>query len=148
MRAWVGLLLFGIFTTTPKLTAAQTAIESQQSGEAIYRAACPSCHGPDGRGAPRTTVGFETRLPDFTDCSFSTPEADADWFAIVHDGGPARAFDRMMPAFGEALTNEDIVRVVAHVQGLLHRAWLAAWRLEPAKTARHREGLSRRTKRC
>ena len=103
--------------------------------------ACLSCHGPDGRGAPRTTVGFETRLPDFTDCSFSTPEADVDWFAIVHDGGPARAFDRMMPAFGEALTNEDIVRVVAHVRGFCTERGWPRGDLNLPQTARHREGL-------
>ena len=74
---------------------------------AIYRTACASCHGPDGKGAPRTTVGFETPLPDFTDCSFSTPEADLTGSAVVHQGGPVRAFDRMMPAFGDALSEDE-----------------------------------------
>ena len=39
--------------------------------------------------SPRTV-----RVPDFTDCSFNSREPAADWFAIGHDGGPARAFDR------------------------------------------------------
>lgn len=47
-----------------------------QSGEEVYRAACAACHGDDGTGAPRTTVGFDTALPDFTDCAFTTSEAD------------------------------------------------------------------------
>lgn len=124
MRGWVVLLLVGMCATPHQLSAAQAATQSQSSGEAVYRTACAACHGADGKGAPRTTVGFDTPLPDFTDCSFSTPEADADWFAVVHDGGPARAFDRMMPAFGEALTEAEIILVVDHVRGFCHeRGW-------------------------
>ena len=75
-----------------------------RSGEEIFRWACAACHGADGSGAALSQVGFDDPLPDFTDCSFATPEHAADWLAVMHDGGPARAFDRRMPAFGEALT--------------------------------------------
>jgi mono/diheme cytochrome c family protein len=93
---------------------AQTA--GARTGEEIYRAACATCHGADGRGNPKSHVGFNQALPDFTDCGFATPEADADWFGIVHSGGPVRAFARQMPAFGEALSGDEIVRVVAHLR--------------------------------
>ena len=96
----------------------------QRSGEQIYRTACVACHGPDGKGNPRSQVGFDTPLPDFTDCSFATPEAEADWFAIVHNGGPVRAFDRRMPAFGDALADDEIRRVVGYIRGLCgDRRW-------------------------
>jgi hypothetical protein len=88
-----------------------------RSGADVYRAACAACHGADGRGVPQSMVGFDTPLPDFTDCSFATREPTADWFAIAHDGGPVRAFDRMMPAFGEALTAEEIERGIDHIRG-------------------------------
>jgi hypothetical protein len=87
-------------------------------GEAVYRAACAACHGSDGRGAPQPSVGFDVPLPDFTDCSFASREPAADWFAIAHDGGPVRAFDARMPAFGRALTSAQIVMAVAHVKQL------------------------------
>lgn len=86
------------------------------SGESVYRAACAACHGPDGRGAPQLTVGFDVPLPDFTDCSFNSREPSADWFAISHDGGPVRAFDARMPAFGRALTAAEIEMAVAHIK--------------------------------
>jgi hypothetical protein len=70
----------------------------------------------DGRGAKKTDVGFEEPLPDFTDCSFSTREPDADWLAIVHEGGPARAFARIMPAFGDALTEPQLIAILDHVR--------------------------------
>jgi hypothetical protein len=69
-------------------------------------------------------VAFADPLPDLTDCSFATREPDADWMAIVHDGGPARGFGRMMPAFGDALTLEQIERILAYVRTLCpDRSW-------------------------
>ena len=79
-------------------------------------AACAACHGPDGRGAPQTAVGFDVPLPDFTDCSFNSREPSADWFAIGHDGGPVRAFDARMPAFGQALTRPQLEMAVAYIK--------------------------------
>jgi hypothetical protein len=55
-------------------------------------------------------------LPDFTDCSFNSREPSADWFAIAHDGGPARAFDRRMPSFGQVLTAAQIEMAVAYIK--------------------------------
>jgi hypothetical protein len=110
--AGAGVLLLLLATGIP--AHARTA--SLDSGEAVYRAACAACHGPDGRGAPQSEVGFDVPLPDFGDCSFASREPSADWFAISHDGGPARAFDRRMPAFGQTLSQAQIEMAVAHLK--------------------------------
>ena len=89
---------------------------SDRSAAELYRTACAACHGMDGTGVPRSQVGFDLPLPDFTDCAFTTVEPYADWFAITHQGGPVRGFDRRMPAFGEALTEDEIVRSIDHVK--------------------------------
>lgn len=104
--------------------AAHPAIADAPTAAAIYRDACASCHGPDGTGMPRSHVGFDVPLPDFSDCSFATREPDSDWFAVTHAGGPARGFDRRMPAFGRALGDEDIARSLAHVRSFCDDA---AW---------------------
>jgi mono/diheme cytochrome c family protein len=88
------------------------------SGAELYGAACAGCHGGDGRGLDRSLVGFEEPLPDFTDCNFATREPDADWTAIAHGGGPVRGFSEMMPAFGTALTVEQIARIIGHIRTL------------------------------
>jgi hypothetical protein len=90
----------------------------------LYGAACAGCHGGDGRGLDRALVAFEEPLPDFTDCDFAAREPDADWIAIAHQGGPVRGFSAMMPAFGAALTVEQIARIVAHIRTLCTEA---AW---------------------
>lgn len=87
------------------------------TGEQIFRAACAACHASDARGQDRSQVGFEQPLPDFTDCNFATREQDTDWAAVVRHGGPARGFSEIMPAFGDALTREQIESVVAYLRG-------------------------------
>jgi mono/diheme cytochrome c family protein len=86
------------------------------SGRALYRVSCAACHGADGRGASAAMVGFDTPLPDFTDCNFASREADADWATVVAEGGPARGFSEIMPAFGDALSDEQIGRILSHVR--------------------------------
>jgi mono/diheme cytochrome c family protein len=75
---------------------------------AVYSSACAACHAADGRGGSASQLGFDLPLPDFTDCDSAAREPDADWYAIAHRGGPIRGFDRLMPAFGEALAPEEI----------------------------------------
>ena len=84
--------------------------------EQLYASACAACHGADGRGAPLSSVAFDVPLPDFSDCSFASREPDADWAAVVHDGGPVRGFDRMMPAFGDAWDMDEILASLDHVR--------------------------------
>jgi len=126
-----GVLLFvgglGVVTlhaaqdaSTPPTSLAH-ALPAAAAGEQIYRQACATCHGLDGKGSPQSVVGFELPLPnghgipDFTDCSTNTVEPLADWAAVVHRGGPIRALDRHMPAFGDALTPDQIERVIKHI---------------------------------
>ena len=87
-----------------------------ETDAALYARACATCHGVDGRGRSQEELAFSTPLPDFTDCRFASREPDADWHAVIHEGGPVRAFDRMMPAFGDALTQEQIYAILRHVR--------------------------------
>jgi mono/diheme cytochrome c family protein len=107
---------FGVlaFLTLGLPLSAQPAV---RSGAEFYQAACSACHGAGGTGVPRSQVGFDIPLPDFTDCGFASREPDDDWLAVAHGGGAARGFDEMMPAFGDALTILEFERILAHIRG-------------------------------
>lgn len=100
----------------PMTAAAQTENGQERSAKEIYMAACAACHGADGKGQSQTRVGFDTPLPDFTDCNFSTREPNADWVAVAHQGGPTRGFAQLMPAFGEALSMEELEKAVEYTR--------------------------------
>lgn len=121
--AFVGVSLYAAQTPAGQ-TAAIPAIPATRTGEEIFRATCVTCHHIDGKGSPRSVVGFDVELPDFTDCGFATAEADSDWHAVVHEGGTIRGLDRHMPAFGDALSKADIARVVTYLRGFCaDRSW-------------------------
>jgi mono/diheme cytochrome c family protein len=115
------LLLFLLFSLQAEI---QIKTRDLKSGKEIYLAACANCHGADGRGQSQSRVGFDTPLPDFTDCNFATREPDPDWVAIAHQGGPTRGFSQLMPAFGSVLLVEEITKAVEYIRSLCpDRRW-------------------------
>jgi mono/diheme cytochrome c family protein len=114
MRTFIAAVAAVVLLLATSQAGAQApAGAGERTGEEVYREACAACHGLDGRGAAIQLVGFtDPPLPDFTDCAFGSPEPVVDWMAVAHDGGPGRAFDRRMPAYGDALTLGEIERVV------------------------------------
>ena len=61
-------------------------------------------------------VGFDLKMPNFTDCSFATREADGDWSSTIHKGGRQRALARIMPAFEDALSDDEIDAVIGYLR--------------------------------
>jgi hypothetical protein len=121
-------LAFCLAVVVPAVTSAATQQPfpaHERTPSAVYRSACQGCHGPDGRGTPQSTTALPLPVPDFTDCNFAVREPDSDWLAIIHEGGPARGFDPLMPAFGEALPMGDLELALAHVRTFCadRKAW-------------------------
>lgn len=111
--------LFIILVLTAGTLPAPLLAQGNRAGmtdDELYQAACAACHGADGKGQPRAVVGFDTPLPDFTDCAFTTPEADLDWSSVIHKGGRIRALDRRMPAFGDLLSDAEIDTLVGRLR--------------------------------
>ncbi len=112
--AFVLIALGSVAVVASRAPAAETP---PRTGAQVWESGCAACHGADGAGRPREAVGFDVPLPDLRDCAFATSEPTADWFAVVHEGGPVRALNRMMPAFGGALTDGEIAAVVDYLRG-------------------------------
>ena len=99
----------------PPATTQQLHLDT---GKQIYEAGCIACHGSDGKGTPTEIAGFDRprTFPDFTQCSQTTPEMNSDWKAIIRDGGPFRGFSQIMPSFKEALTSEQMDKVIVYLR--------------------------------
>ncbi len=121
---WLGAIV-SAQTASPPSQRVLPALKLD-TGQEIFDAACIACHGPNATGQPQDTLGFEPppAFPDFSDCNGSTRERTSDWRAIIRDGGPRRGFSDIMPAFGDALTLEQIDTLTAHLREQCHeRAW-------------------------
>jgi mono/diheme cytochrome c family protein len=88
-------------------------------GREVYAAACAACHGADGKGNPEWEN--PVRPVEFTDCG-TTAEPTELWETIVRRGGASRGLSSVMPAFGEAYTDEEIAAVVAYIRTLCDEA--------------------------
>jgi len=123
-----GLLLFlSVPLQQESFAAQQQQTETQKAatkdmkldtGKEIFESACIGCHGPSGRGQLDSIVGFEKpdTFPDFTDCNGSTREKTFDWRATIHGGGRQRGFSEIMPSWSEALTLEQIDKVIQYLR--------------------------------
>jgi len=119
LRGSIHPLIAAVFATPVLLATLSGGLfaEAERSGRELYRWACSNCHGIDGRGAPQSRVAFDLPLPDFSDCDFANREPDVDWVAVSHGGGPARGFSELMPAFGDALSVDELERTVEYIRG-------------------------------
>jgi mono/diheme cytochrome c family protein len=122
----IGVLMLLIFIFTAALLAQIDAHSSLRldSGEQIYKSACVACHGPDGKGTPKSIAGFEPprTFPDFTQCDQTTPEENAAWKAVITNGGANRGFSPIMPSFGMALNSKQIDQVVGYLRGFCRQS--------------------------
>lgn len=89
----------------------------------MWDAWCARCHAANGTGTvvePTITV-----VPmDFTDCRVTTPEPDADWELAISHGGPAVGLSSEMPAFGDAVSAEQVRGFVSHIRTFCkERGW-------------------------
>jgi len=106
--------------TTPA-TSLDRALPAGATGEEIFKLTCSTCHGHDGSGSPQSQVGFPLPLPNghafpnFNDCATNTVEPLGDWVAVASRGGPVRGLDRHMPAFGDALSPDQIEKAVKYI---------------------------------
>jgi mono/diheme cytochrome c family protein len=118
--AGIRLIVFWLsFAGALLFAQAGSSAPQLDTGEHIYKSGCITCHGADGRGTPKSIAGFEPprTFPDFTRCDQTTPEPDSSWKAVIVHGGPFRGFSQIMPAFDEALTSEQIDKVIGYMRG-------------------------------
>jgi mono/diheme cytochrome c family protein len=88
-------------------------------GREVYSTGCAACHGQDGRGNP----GWENpvRPVEFTDCATTAEPSDL-WEKVVKRGGASAGLSSVMPAFGEALNDDEVSAVVAYLRTFCREA--------------------------
>ena len=98
-----GLLLCAAFGVWALPVSAQTG------GEALYKAKCVACHGPDGKG--ETSVGKANNIRDLGSADVQAQTDDV--IAAIISNGKSK-----MPAYGKSLKPEQIKDLVAYIRTL------------------------------
>lgn len=85
-------------------------------GQQVYESVCVACHGPDGRAGVNLDLEQIAAPPDFTDCAFASREPDRGFLAVAHNGGPARGFSPLMPAWSGTYDEDDLRQAIAYIR--------------------------------
>jgi hypothetical protein len=98
------------------LTAVPAAAQTPTTIPEMWTAWCARCHAQDGSGkVAEPTVTVDPM--DFTDCRIASAEPDTDWEVAIAHGGPAVGLSSQMPAFGDALNDDQIRGFVQLIRG-------------------------------
>jgi len=81
-------------------------------GGRIFQRSCSGCHGPDGRGATRLSVGMLRPPRDLTRADFHAHVSDAELLTVIRVG------KGQMPAFGGLMADDDLRDVISYIRTL------------------------------
>lgn len=125
MKTTTALVLIALLTTLVGSAHSQTNRNQfpQQGGEALYKGICQDCHMPDGRGA----VGAG-QYPALA----KNPKLEEPGYpiSVVTQGL------KSMPAFGVAMSDQQIADVVNYVRGNFGNRYKDKVKPEDVKNAR------------
>ncbi len=114
MRARIAIVA-ALSLFAPRYAAGQEPAPAR-TGRQVYESICITCHGPDGRAGVNLELEKIVKPPDFTDCAFASREPDRGFLAVAHNGGPARGFSPLMPAWGGAFTEDELRSVITYLR--------------------------------
>jgi mono/diheme cytochrome c family protein len=128
---------------TSRDTPVEEADESTLAlGQSLYAANCATCHGADGTGQPGWQSLQEDRTypaPPHDSSGHTWHHSDRVLLDIITRGGQAaygdQGFRSAMPAWGEQLSEEEIVAVLAYIK---------TFGTSPSGNSRQRSTRSRR----
>ena len=95
-------------------------------GESIFQANCAVCHGADGGGQPNWHVRKDDGTlppPPLNGDGHTWHHGDGTIYTYVSQGGAyyesphLPSFKSGMPAFGEALSHDEIISVIEYLKG-------------------------------
>ena len=85
-------------------------------GKAIFAEKCSPCHGQQGKGDGPAGAALNPKPRNQSDVKYMSTLTDEHIFKVIKDGGASVGKSPAMPAWGSALSNDDIWNVIAYVR--------------------------------
>ena len=84
----------------------------------LFQELCTVCHGVGGKGDGPSAQGLEPKPADFTNCKTMAKDSDEVLLKIIKGGGQSVGRSTVMPAWGDALSEQQIRELVKFIRGL------------------------------
>ena len=83
----------------------------------LFSELCSVCHGAGGKGDGPSAQGLEPKPADFTNCKAMAKDSDDVLFKIIKEGGQSVGRSTVMPAWRDALSDQQIRQLVKFIRG-------------------------------
>ena len=102
------------------LPVAPTEAADVAKGRKLNVQNCEKCHGKTGKGdgSLLKRMKADVKPVDWTDKASMTKWSDADMTKIIKDGGKSAGRSKVMPSYGEKLSDADVGDLVAYIRSL------------------------------
>jgi cytochrome c6 len=104
----ISIQVFATVTAIAVVLILTLSAQAQNGSDALYKAKCAACHGPDGTGS---AMGKQLGAHDFHGAEVQKM-SDAELSGVITNG------KNKMPAYGKSLKAEDIKGLVAYIRAL------------------------------
>ena len=88
------------------------------AGKVKYQTLCAACHGNSGRGDGPAAGGLNPKPADLSEAAFYQTVNDTYLVEIIKEGGSKLKKSPLMPAWRGALSDKDILNVIAYLRSL------------------------------
>src|SRR5262245_43872636 len=90
-----------------------SALLAAEKANAMFIELCSICHGTGGKGDGPSAAGLNPKPADFSNCQVMASLSEETLFNIIKRGGQSAGRSTVMPAWGEALSDEQIRDLLA-----------------------------------
>ena len=109
----LGFLCWSLSVSVLLLAAEKTAV--------VFQELCSVCHGVGGKGDGPSAQGLEPKPADFTNCQAMAKDSDEVLLKIIKGGGQSVGRSTVMPAWGDALSEQQIRELVKLIRGFCRK---------------------------
>ena len=83
-----------------------------------YQTFCVSCHGADGKANSGAALAMNPKPRNLTDPAWQDGVDDARIYKVLDKGGAAVGLSSSMPAWGAAMSEDELNGLVAYIRSL------------------------------
>lgn len=85
-------------------------------GKETFVNTCVTCHGAEGKGDGIAAAALDPKPRDLSDSSYVSSLSNEHLFKVINEGGTSVGKSAAMPAWGGALSEQDIWNVISYIR--------------------------------
>lgn len=85
-------------------------------GKETFVNTCVTCHGAEGKGDGIAAAALDPKPRDLSDSGYVSSLSNEHLFKVINEGGASVGKSAAMPAWGGALSEQDIWNVISYIR--------------------------------